>query len=94
MEDAARDLKKYLAELTTRHEILIDLLTIFNDGRSKGFYCQAANLLPLAELLKIMKQIDGGIRYSEGSAKEKSAAIKELLKSKADEMNIGLALRK
>jgi len=94
MAEAKGNLKKYLAELTTRHEILVDLLTNFNDGRSKAFYCQTVNLLPLEALMAVMKRIDADLRKPQLSAKEKAATVRELFESKARDMNISLTLRK
>jgi len=88
------DLSAYLGELKTRHEYLTALLADFNDGRSKGLYCLAAELLPLPALTEIMDRI-GDDPGSESEPKKKAAEkAAAALGAKAKELGIVLALRK
>lgn len=94
LQDQAKakiDLQNYLEELTEKHKILGELITNYNDGKSKGFYCLAVNLLPLSVLNNMMDKIHHMDRINcNGSAEE---AVR-LLKVEADRLNIQLVLRK
>lgn len=83
-QKAAKDnLGEYLKELTEKQEILRELISNYNDGRSKGFYCLAVNLLPLSALGEIMDEIRADV-----------GRTRKLIKEKADSLNIELLLRK
>ncbi|MCG1024493.1 DUF3795 domain-containing protein [Dehalobacter sp.] len=88
---AKMDLQNYLEELTEKHKILGELIANYNDGKLKGFYCLAVNLLPLSVLNNIMDEISHMDQINcKGSAEE---AVR-LLKAEADRLNIQLVLRK
>lgn len=92
--DAKLDLKKYLKELHNKQKILEDLITNYNDGKSKGFFCIAVDLLPLSVLNEIMYSIKKTIDIEIIEKKEKTKNILALIKSKATELKIELILRK
>ena len=83
----------YEAELNTKIEILEELLRNYNDGRRKGLFCIAVNLLDLADINSIMKQLDNEVD-SQASLKEKSAAAVRLFQAASDKKGIELKLRK
>lgn len=89
--EAKTNLNNYLANLQKKHDILLELLTNYNDGKSKGFYCLAVNLLPLPALNAIMDDIKNIDRLSN---KDRAKEITKLFKDKASSLNIELILRK
>jgi hypothetical protein len=94
MAEAKRDLQGYLKELKRKQAMLEDLITNYNDGKSKGFYCLAVNLLPLTALDGVIQAIHASSDLRNMSAKEKAKVVVRLFKEKADEMGIELKLRK
>ena len=94
MEKAKRiGLEAYAAELNAKVEILEKLLESFDDGRRKGFFCLAVNLLELEDIRPIMEQLDNEMD-SHMSIKESAMAAVSLLQAAADEKGIDLKLRK
>lgn len=94
MERAKGDLLKYEAELDEKVRILEYLIKNYNDGRRKGFYCLAVNLLQLNDLRDIINEINEKISVREISLKEKIEQILILFQTKASEAKIELKLRK
>ena len=94
MADAKRDLPEYLNTLKMKQEILEDLITNYNDGKSKGFYCLAVNLLPLSALKEVVSEIKETPEIGEFNISVKAKKIKDRLTAKADEMQIEIILRK
>ena len=92
--DAKINLENYLNDLKKKQEILIELITNYNDGKSKGFYCIAVNLLPLSVLEIIMDNTKNNVRVRYINNKEKAKEITDLIKAKANSLNIELILRK
>ena len=86
-------LKRYEAELDEKIALLKHLLTKFDDGRRKGFFCLAVNLLPLKELIDTLQLLDTGVLCG-SSQKDKAGAAVEALQGLADEKGIVLILRK
>lgn len=82
-----------MTEQNTKVEILKYLLTNFNDGRRKSFFCIAVNLLDLQDLKIVMEQIKNEIE-PDTTLKEKSAAVVRLLQTMAEKRNITLQLRR
>jgi len=87
-------LNKYQKELNEKVHILEFLIKNYNDGRKKSFYCMAVNLLNLADLKKIMEQIDENIKNQDIETKEKIKLIIDLFELTAKNKNIDLKLRK
>jgi hypothetical protein len=86
-------LDAYIAEQNEKIEILRDLLSNYNDGRLKSFFCVAVNLLELSDVRSAMKQIK--IEADpEDPAKGKSKTAVCLFQNMADNRNISLKLRK
>lgn len=86
-------LNAYEAELNIKVELLNSLLTDFDDGRRKSFFCTAVNLLDLQDLKNIVEQINDEIKPG-STLKEKSATASRLLQALAEKRGISLQLRK
>ncbi len=84
----------YNDEQSGKSEILKLLLSEYNDGRKKTFFCVAVNLLELKDIKEIMGQlsvIEGKERLS---VKERAAYAEKLFKETASKQNVELKLRK
>jgi hypothetical protein len=86
-------LEAYKSELTEKVEILRFLLSKYNDGRRKNFFCIAVNLLELQDIKYVMEQIAEETK-PDGSIKENSAIAVRLFQDMAEKRNIVLKLRK
>ena len=85
--DAKTNLLNYLNTLEKKRDILSELIANYNDGKSKGFYCMAVNLLPLSMLEEIWEKIKSGNMQN-------TREITEMMKQKASTIDIELTLRK
>ena len=85
MADAKQDLHGYLTELKEKQAILETLIGSYNDGKSKGFYCLAVNLLPLDTLRDIMQQIHTTTDAGGYEPKEVAMGVVALINEKATE---------
>lgn len=94
MSDAKKDLQGYLEELEEKQAILAHLLLNYNDGKSKGFYCLAVNLLPVMVLREIIEEIKSSTAFMTSDQKEKAQWVVALLNERADKRQIELKLRK
>lgn len=83
----------YIKEQAEKIAALENLLQYFDDGRRKGFFCLAVNLLEVQDLRFVMEQVLN-TTASEQSIKEKAAIACQLLQSMAEQQNITLKLRK
>lgn len=83
----------YAQEQREKVSILSRLLSDFNDGRRKSFYCLAVNLLDLPELRQAMERIEGENLLSL-PIKERSAKVAGLLNELADSKGVELKLRR
>lgn len=86
-------LAPFHAQLDEKRDILVRLLEQYNDGRRKGLFTLAVNLLPLADLREILLQL-GQTQAIELPLKERSACCANLLKQRADAHGLPLMLRK
>ncbi len=91
---ALSDIEGFLSELRKRMEYLDELLQEYNDGRRKGFFCLAVNDLPIETLDEIHSELKSSNAYEPGEIKERSQRAVELVRKKASELHIDLALRK
>ncbi|MDD2621355.1 MAG: DUF3795 domain-containing protein, partial [Syntrophomonadaceae bacterium] len=66
----------------------------YNDGKSKGFYCLAVNLLPLPDLMGIIATINDTTDEKDIDKSAKAKKITDMIKAKANELRIELKLRK
>jgi hypothetical protein len=86
-------IETYEAELNVRIEILQNLLNNYDDGRRKGFYCLAVNLLELQDIESIIEQIGKKIEPLT-TLREKAKTVVSLFQTMADDRGIILKLRK
>lgn len=85
-------IEQYRAELNEKIIFLEYLISNFNDGRKKSFFCIAVNLLNLMDLNDIkerIKEIDGTIPQ-----KDKIKMVESFFYEKAKSSNVDLKLRK
>ena len=87
-------IEKYNIEQKEKIQILSYLLSNYNDGRRKNFFCIAVNLLDLPELLEAMDFIKSNDELSSLTIKEKSLYVVEIFQKIADRKNIKLKLNK
>lgn len=84
-------IESYDEEQREKVLILDMLLSGYNDGRRKTFFCLAVNLLPLSDLAAVVVRL----KAADGlDIKERSAYAADLLQSAADAKGILLKLRK
>lgn len=84
----------YKEQLNEKIGILELLLENYDDGRHKGFYCRAANLLLLSDLRDVIAEIENTIGKSSAPLPEKIQLIVLSLEVKAVSRNSSLELRK
>lgn len=87
-------MEAYNTELLKKRDILELLLSEYNDGRRKTFFCIAVNLLNLKDLEITMEQLVKYTSKDSFSLKQKSEKAVELLNRLAIEEGIELKLRK
>lgn len=88
----AKGLGEFLAAQRIRVNILNELLTHFDHGRLKSFYCVGCALLPtvkLQEIIKYARQID-----TESELRVKCKLVKEFMQNHAISLSIDLRLDK
>lgn len=83
--------KKVLDEKVAILELLLDQ---YNDGRRKGLYCLAVNLLSIEDLRQAVLEIKSKVGGHDLTMVEKAVEAVAVLKIKAAEKNIELKLRK
>lgn len=84
----------YNIEQTTKIELLNYLLSHFNDGRRKSFFCLAVNLLDLKDIQQLIMQIRDTKDLNMLTRKEQAKFITSLFQDTAKQKNIELKLRK
>ena len=83
----------YIVELNEKISILKALLTNYDDGRRKNFFCIALNLLNLQDIHQVVKQIEFET-CPEQSIKERAAIAVQLFQAMAYKQGVSLKLRK
>lgn len=95
LEKAQRSgIEQYNLEQREKVQILAFLLSHYNDGRRKNFFCVAVNLLELAELQEAMNQIQCDDELSTLPFKAQCSCVAEVFQKIADRRNIKLRLNK
>ncbi|MBT9779769.1 DUF3795 domain-containing protein [Clostridium sp. MCC353] len=84
----------YQAEQKEKMEMLERLLTEYNDGRRKGFFCAAVNLLEIQDLRAVMSEITDGQENASQPVKEKALKAVNAFQSMAVQKNVEIKLRK
>lgn len=87
-------IEQYNLEQQEKIQILSYLLSHFNDGRRKNFFCVAVNLLELTELYDAIKQIQSNEKLSLLTSKEQCLYVVNIFKKIADRRNLQLKLIK
>jgi len=87
-------IEQYNLEQQEKMQILSQLLSNFNDGRRKNFFCVAVNLLELSELHDAMKQIQSNDQLSLLPVKEQCLYVVNVINKIAERRNIQLKLVK
>lgn len=85
---------QYNLEQQEKIQILSHLLSNYNDGRRKNFFCVVVNLLELSELREAMKQIRSNDELSLLSFKAQCSYVAEVFQKIAERRNIKLQLVK
>ncbi len=93
MKAAAGDLGGYLRGLREKLGILERLLREFNDGKSKGFYCRAVNLLSLSELKNCMESAESDNEPQNPDIRQRAIHMRKALETRAEKLGITLGLR-
>lgn len=84
----------YTRELQEKKKILDYLLENCNDGRRKGFFFLAANLLELPDLQGVVEEVQGRDELSSAPVKARGAYVAEAFQRIAERKNILLRLNK
>ena len=87
-------IEAYNAEQIEKKKILDILLSGYNDGRKKTFFCVAVNLLELQELKEVLKEIESRSDMETLTFKEKSTFVTGLLQKIASRRKVELKLRR
>lgn len=85
-------IERYDLEQQEKIQILSHLLSNYNDGRRKNFFCVAVNLLELSELREALKQIQSNDELSALPFKAQCLYVAEVFQKIADKRNIKLQL--
>jgi hypothetical protein len=83
-----------LADIARRMEILDALLARWDDGRSKSFYCLAAQLLPLPVLERVAHILESDEAGVLTDAKARARHARACIDLEADGLGIKIKLRK
>lgn len=81
----------YCEEQARKAALLRDLLARHNDGRRKGLYCLAVNLLEEDDVRAVLQRLDG---MMDAPVKERAALAAEMLQVMAKQRQVTLRLRK
>jgi hypothetical protein len=87
-------MEAYNNEQAQKAEILQTLLSDFNDGRRKTFYCVAINLLPLQDIDNVMKQVVENTSFNNLTIQEKAENVVSLFQNFAIQQGLVIRLRK
>ncbi len=87
-------IEQYNLEQREKMQILSHLLSNYNDGRRKNFFCVAVNLLELSELREAMEQIRSNDELSSLPLKAQCLFVAEVFQKLAARRNIELKLIK
>ncbi len=85
-------IEQYNLEQREKIQILSHLLSHYNDGRRKNFFCVAVNLLELSELREAMEQIRSNNELASLSFKEQCSYVAGVFQKIADRKELKLQL--
>ena len=83
----------YRNEINEKVSILETLLSNYDDGRRKGLFCLAVNLLEIQDVRHVMEQISNQTQIGH-SVKDKATTAVQLFQRMAEQRNLALKLRK
>ncbi len=83
----------YRQELDEKIGILKHLLAMYDDGRRKGFYCLAANLLDLQSLRGTVERVERIVAQTPMERKECVRLMVSTIEETAGKRNVSLRLR-
>ena len=89
----ADGLAAYHSRLDEKIAILRTLMANYTDGRRKSFFCTAVNLLALADIKKVMRQVDKAVKPG-NTLKENAAIVVGLFQAMAEKRDIVIKLIK
>lgn len=87
-------LEAYQKELHEKMNVLDSLLSVYNDGRRKSFYCLAVNLLELRDLRSVMEEIETEVGSNQLTVREKAKIAVKYFEAMAGKRDIHLKLHK
>lgn len=87
-------MEQYNLEQQEKVKILSYLLSNYNDGRRKTFYCVAVNLLELSELQEAIVELQSHNELTSVPIKERSSYAVDVVQRIADRRNVKLRLIK
>lgn len=87
-------IEQYNLEQQKKTQILSYLLSNYNDGRRKNFFCVAVNLLDLSEIKEAIEQIQSNDELPSLPLKEQSLYATEVFQKIAGRRNIKLKFMK
>jgi len=87
-------IEAYNKEQARKAKILRTLLSDYNDGRRKTFYCVAINLLPLPDIEIVMEQVIESTYFNNLPIKEKAEKTVSLFQNLAIQQGLVLRIRK
>ncbi len=87
-------LEAYQRELHEKMEVLDTLLSLYNDGLHKSFFCLAVNLLELHDLRSVMEEIETEVRSDQLTVNEKTKIAVKIFEAMAGRRGIHLKLYK
>ena len=90
-------IEKYIKEQNIRINILEKILSEYNDGKSKNYFCIAVTLLDINYLNASIKEAESKIKMEnimEDDKKNKAKILKDILTKYANENNIEIKLDK
>jgi hypothetical protein len=91
-EIKAVGIEQFIEKQKTRIDILKDLLSNYDDGQAKSFFCKTCTLLPIRKLQEMQSELKNGIANVE--LKEKSKLARRFIAEMADLLGINLKLNK
>lgn len=89
-------LERFIEQQCKRIALLEKMISSYDDGRSKSFYCLSAGLLAIEDLEATIKKVEQRIKAEKigsGDIKAKAKILKELLNDCAGNEGIELKLR-
>jgi hypothetical protein len=93
MNEAKKDITKYVDELKEKEKVLEYLIHNYNDGKMKGYYCLAVNLMSINELKRIIDELHKKEEL-DLEIKEKAKLAKRIIENNAAVLGIRVELRK